>query len=230
MEKTTVVKEFFQTQSDFVVFKNQLYSYNGRGRIYSKNAIMLEDFINDPLLFKRIITSDFNQFSVLSNYSFPDKSRENLIMYYSNRKEKFNDNVIFIYRQLSPNDIEFFYRLEVIVEIKGIRINPGRYSIIPQDYPDDIVILYLKPEERHIAKQEIIDPWDHRSSAYLVSISDIDKIIGVKRYRNIGHFNVIYEQEFTGETEEIVLDMHNFDEKVYDFFRQHDAFEIEWGT
>jgi hypothetical protein len=34
-------------------------------------------------------------------------------------------------------------------------------------------------------------------------------------------------ERFTGEIEEIVLDLHNFDENIYRIFKQHGMLEIE---
>ena len=42
---------------------------------------------------------------------------------------------------------------------------------------------------------------------------DIDKIIGIKRYKDINWLGTEKENDFTGETEEIVLEMGNFNEK-----------------
>ena len=50
----------------------------------------------------------------------------------------------------------------------------------------------------------------------------------IKRYKDINWLGTEKENDFTGETEEIVLEMGNFNEKNYDFFKQHEAFEIVW--
>jgi hypothetical protein len=55
----------------------------------------------------------------------------------------------------------------------------------------------------------------------------IDKIIGIKRYRDTSTFGKVDGEQFTGKSEEIVLDLHNFDEKIYQIFKEHGMLEIE---
>lgn len=53
--------------------------------------------------------------------------------------------------------------------------------------------------------------------------------MGVKCYRdpnNIGEYDYT---KFTGEKEEIVLDLHHFDEEAYRFFTEHNALEVKFA-
>src|SRR5690606_34413402 len=56
---------------------------------------------------------------------------------------------------------------------------------------------------------------------YIVPKSKIDKIIGIKRYRDTSTFGQVDGEQFTGEEEEMVLDLHNFDENTYRIFKEH---------
>ena len=89
-------------------------------------------------------------------------------------------------------------------------------------------MLLLNPTEecnRLFGKNEFSYSWGFH---YIQPTSAIDKIVGVKKYHDINKFGTENEGDFTGEEEEYVLDMHNFDENVYNFFREHEALEIEW--
>ena len=110
------------TLSSFVVFKGKVYDYNGRSRIYSSNIILLEDFKNKAQLYSDIINSDFNEFSVLSDFNYAKKNRNHLIEYYTERFNSFGSSDISTYRQLKSKEISSFYKFEVSIEIDDILI------------------------------------------------------------------------------------------------------------
>lgn len=62
---------------------------------------------------------------------------------------------------------------------------------------------------------------------YIVPTDKLDKIIGIKRYRDTSTFGKADGEKFTGEVEEIILDIHNFDENIYKIFKEHGMVEIE---
>jgi hypothetical protein len=220
-----IIKDFLLTQSNFVIFRGQLFRYNGKSRIYSKEIILINDFIKNAKLFDKIKKSDFNQFNVLSNYVYSDNSRENLIKYFTERKNRLNDNVIRLYRQLTPKEIDCYYKFDVCLEIKGILIRPGQY-IQHGDYPNDVAIVFEERNHWHLGRKQIPAPMEPQISAHLVPKKDIDKIIGIKRFKNIELLGTEKEDSFTGEQEEFVLDLNEFDEKVYQIFLQHEAITI----
>ncbi len=63
---------------------------------------------------------------------------------------------------------------------------------------------------------------------YTQPSSAIDKIVCIKKYRDINKFGTAKEDDYTGEEEEYVLDLHNFDEKLYKMFLEHQILEITW--
>lgn len=209
------------------MYKNQLFTYNGKGRIYSKKTIAVDDFINDPSLYDKIRMSDFNQFSVLSNYGLPDISRDNLVRYYSERKQRLNDNVIKLYRQLSPTDIELFYSFEVWLEIKGVQVTPGQYGT-DVNYPDDVVISFPDTKHWHLGRKKVPAFWEPRIPAHLVPLTDVDKVIGIKRFKDVSWIGSEKERDFTGEEEKTILDLNSFDKNVYSIFFQHEAITVTY--
>lgn len=71
------------------------------------------------------------------------------------------------------------------------------------------------------------DKYGRLSKDYIVPLRRIDKIIGIKRYRDISSFGQQDGEQFTGEVEEMVLDLHHFDENIYNIFKEHGMLEID---
>lgn len=222
----TIIKEFLYTQSSFVVFKNQLYVYSGNGRIYSKETVFIEEFVKDSSLYDKIKMSDFNEISVLSNYNSLDKSRISLINYYNDRRQRLKEDKIKLYRQLSSSDVESFYTFEIWLEIKGHRIRPGQF-IQTIDYPDDIAIIFDDKKYSYLGRKKIPAPIEPRWEAYLVPKEDIDKIIGIKKFKDVNWIGTEKEDFYSGKEENIVLDLNAFDESIYQIFIQHESFTIK---
>jgi hypothetical protein len=141
-----------------------------------------------------------------------------------------------LFKEASEGDIQSFYELELEIEVKGTRVKCERsdayedkvYVRIPRNNEE----LRLKYHEVFGEPQPIPESIDARTATwywncfFIIDKKDIDKIIGIKRYLDISSFGEV-EKKFTGEVEEIVLDMRNFDEKTYQFFKEHGMLEIE---
>lgn len=220
-----VVKKILISQSDFVIYNGEVYKYPGRGRIYSKDIINISDFINNKSIYEKVVVSDFMEFSVLTNYSFPDKSRKNLIKYYSDRKNRFNDNFIKLYRQLSPQDVASFYKFEVSIEIDGVLIEAGQY-MESSHFLDDLIVLFKNKNNVYLGRKEIPAPMEPNLKAHLVPKEKIDKVIGRKRYKKPEWIGTMNENVFTGEEEEIILDLRNFNEKKFKIFKEHNILTL----
>jgi hypothetical protein len=159
--------------------------------------------------------------------------------YYLKRNilENQSNNVV-LYKDTLDGDIQSFYELKLEIEVKGICTEFGR-SMAYEDkvyvrIPDKNEELRLKYHEVFGEPQPIPElageQYDCGKSYwrryFIIDKKDIDKIIGIKRYLDISSFGE-EEKKFTGEVEEIVLDMRNFDEKTYQFFKEHGMLEIE---
>lgn len=227
--ETTEIKltRILNTLSSFVVFKGKVYDYNGRSRIYSSNIILLDDLKNKAQLYSDTINSDFNEFSVLSDFNYTKKNRNHLIEYYTERFNSFGVNEISTYRQLNPKETSSFYKFEISIEIDGILIEPDRYVQYSQ-YPDDLIVLFHNKKHLYLSRKEIPAPMEPRSKAHLVPKEKVNRIIGKKRFKKTKWIGTEKEDEFTGEEEVFVLDLNNFDEDIYLIFKEHGAIEMQF--
>lgn len=224
--------QFKQTDSLFVIFKSKVLECFTNGKlyfIYSKGKNII-DFLNNKTIYQDIIQSDFNKISVISfdedtyekNFSY-----EYLIEYFRNRLTEGHNNYS-TYRVLFPQDINGFYKFEVWIEIAGVRIAPGTFDQ-NQEYPGCILLPRMEEKlKKSIPYKKVPTPMDGRGEDYLISDSYIDKIIGVKRFKDINWIGTGWEHydDFTSETEEYVLDLHHFDQDIYRIFKEHNALEI----
>lgn len=140
-----------------------------------------------------------------------------------------NNRSAFLFRFVQPSEISSFYLLEVDIVVKGIRIPYNHYVQYKYEEPDAIYVR-SRPTYKPLAVAEVPDPLDHLSKAYLVPLKDIDQIVGVKHYRDPNFIGKDDYSKFTGEKKEVVLDLNSFDTEVYQFFKDHDAVEIQFES
>jgi hypothetical protein len=220
--------QFKWNKLDFVLYEGRLKRFSGpHTLIISKDLDLL---INNKEAFEVILNSEYN---LCVHYGSGDLKLHKIDRDYLLERKKFNDKDILLYKEFNPQKVTDFYLIELWIEINCVRLlyyqqNPGEYNEVRFDYYDNN-LGYNHPS--YFEKFGSRVPCAHdRGLEFVQSVEKIDKIIGMKKYRNQIWIGTDREQDFTGETEEIVLDMHNFDEKTYKFFRQHEAFEINWGT
>lgn len=195
--------------------------------------------IYEPELFSSL---ELNRFEINDFYNYRGKQSfipvskeviEYYIDYYTTIDEDINDKVRLSNTHLNEN-VDSFYEFDLQIEIDKIRIN-GIYDF-------DNQTIEFRTEENEAVKEIMIDlfgePVVHPANEgdkYLRLVknyffspkSRIDKIIGVKKYRDTSTIGHPDGEQFTGETEEIILDLHNFDENIYKIFRDHGMLEIE---
>ena len=218
------------SERDYAVVDRTFYKYFWSDCIYSFNSYTVKEVLNSPELLLAIQNSEFN---LVPNYYYDKKLdrevRVNELITESYLRNKFasENQEIPLARKIESSEITSFYLLEIDVVVKGVRIPYNHYLYYKYDRPD---MLYVSsyPSYKPLAVEEVPAPLDHLSKAYLVPLKDIDQIIGVKHYRDPNFIGKDDYNKFTGEKEEVVLDLNNFDMEVYQFFKDHDAVEIEF--
>lgn len=219
---------------DFVVIGKVAYyfSFSGGGVIYSNRTYEVEKLLNNLNLLDEVQKSEFN----LINNSHYDRNSDSVVSSIEIVNESYlksmydlNNRSAFLFRYVQPSEISSFYLLEVDIVVKGIRLSSHHYTQFKGDYTGLINVLGW-PEFKPLAVAEVPDPYEPRLISYQVPVKDIDQIIAVKYYRDPNFIGKDDYSKFTGEKEEVVLDLNSFDMEVYQFFKDHDAVEIQFES
>jgi len=142
--------------------------------------------------------------------------------------EKNSFDYIPIYREFEKEEVKEYYRFDLKLEVRGLictnfildtRIRMFYYlgeSGIDASVYDSV----FGKRKRYIGSPEPLAEY------YAFYTKDVDKVIGTKSYYTI---DSIFEETFElgGKTEEFVLDMHSFDNDIYQLFKKHHLLEIE---
>jgi hypothetical protein len=230
MDRGNITTLLLKRGRDFVVVNNKNYMFSWGGIILSDKTYEIEALLNNPDMLAEVQKSEFNlvdnTYYDKATDSYPDNI-EVVSQAYLEKRHRLNDSEETFMRYVQSSEIASFYLLEVDLVVKGIRIPYNHYLYYKYDRPD---MLYVSsyPSYKSLAVEEVPAPLDHLSKAYLVPLKDIDQIIGVKYYRDPNFIGKDDCNKFTGEKEEVVLDLNNFDMEVYQFFKDHDAVEIEF--
>ena len=209
--------------SEFVVCDGEIKSYHGSRRIY--NHFKIDDLLADQHLFSQVLESKYNQIEEVVDYeSLTFREQAISISYLLDRKKRGEDEVI-IHRNITSNEITSYYKFEVWIDMEGIFIPPGQYYDIKES-PNEMVIAF-EEKYRHLAVKQISAPWEQRIPAYLTHKSKIDRIIGIKRFKDTNWLATSRKREFNGEKSEVILDLTNFDNDVYSIFKLHEALDIK---
>lgn len=120
----------------------------------------------------------------------------------------------------------------------------SNFNVIPEyvnkvdlEFSDgDVIIVYVGVPSRNmefkekltnlLGEPEITPKEEHEKFAsipshYIVPVSKIDKIIGIKKYRDKRMIEEFDSRIYINEGEEIVLDLKNFDMDIYKIFEEH---------
>lgn len=138
---------------------------------------------------------------------------------------------ISFYKDINIDDIQSLYDFYIEVEIDGIRMKFDT----SQAYVDAIYIkvpwrkeeLELKQKMYELFGEPKVTPEDKHEKyggipTYIVPISKIDKIIGIKKYRDKTYIEDYSDKYYTGKEEEFILDLHHFKSDIYQIFKTHD--------
>lgn len=144
---------------------------------------------------------------------------------------------IYFYKDITLEEIQSFYDFCLEVESYGMRM-----KFEPSQAYINAIYLKVPWKKEEIKLQQkmtalfgepkVIPENEHEKyggvpNYYIVPISKIDKIIGIKKYRNKTFLEDSFDEHYTGEIEEIILDLHNFDENIYEIFKEHEMVEIK---
>ncbi|GIM53289.1 hypothetical protein CAPN004_23180 [Capnocytophaga cynodegmi] len=245
MEKTIVFSGY---NSDFIIYKGEKYDYTSySGRIYCyfeiTKLLLDENYYNEIVNILK-----FNKYEINYSYSYRRKrlfipvSKE-LIEYYTTKDEFKNNREITLSNNNLSNNVNSFYEFDLFVEIEGVenkkfgRIGdfgteiciPSSDFLHPNLLDDDqlknkMIELFGEPK---VHPQNESDKYGRFSKEFFIPKSKIKRIIGIKKYRDISTIGQPNGEQFTGETEEFILDLHNFDENIYKIFEEHKMLEIE---
>lgn len=141
---------------------------------------------------------------------------------------------ISFYKDINIDNIQSFYDFCLEVEVHGMRMKFDT----SQAYADVIYIRVPWREEEIGLKQKMYElfgepkvaPEDKHEKyggipTYIVPISKINKIIGIKKYRDKTYIEDSSDKYYIGKEEEIILDLHHFNSDVFQLFETHDMLE-----
>lgn len=239
MKRKTSIKKI---SDNIVILNGELISYKlHSGRV--EKAFNIEELLSDDEYYEKVVKDGYESYE--KEFETPDNRKEvfsipvskSFIEFYrldwSNESTE-KDFITLLYNRDLNNNVEAFYEFSLEVEIGSMRTKFIR------SLTNDRLIYIEQPcnnEELKnkmtalLGKAQIPSDMEHdkEESAYyyIVPTKKIDKIIGIKRFRDTSTFGNPDGEKFTGEVEETILDLHNFDENIYEIFRAHGMVEIK---
>lgn len=232
MDRVNIISLLIKGGRDFVVVNSNVHKFSWGGIILSDKTYEIKALLDNLDMLTEIQKSEFN----LVNNSHYDKvadrylrNMEVVSQAYLEKRHRLKDREETFMRYVQPSEISSFYLLEVDIVVKGIRLSSHHYTQFKGDYTGLINVLGW-PEFKPLAVAEVPDPYEPRLISYQVPVKDIDQIIAVKYYRDPNFIGKDDYSKFTGEKEEVVLDLNSFDMEVYQFFKDHDAVEIQFES
>lgn len=233
-------KIIFSYPDNYVIINNKLHKYQlYSGRIwdyFNIKKLMLDDMYFDQTreagytLYQKAFWNKENR-----NTFYIPLSRNFLEfyqLYWSN--ESYKEEYIALSKTDLNHTVDFFYEFSLEIEINGLRTKFIQSL-------DDKDLLYIDKQDNNKKLEIALTPICGEAQIpsdvgydkggpyyyYIIPINKIDKIIGIKHFRDTSSFGSYDGEEFTGEKEEIILDIHNFDEKIYKIFKEHGILEIK---
>lgn len=232
MDRVNIISLLIKGGRDFVVVNSNVHKFSWGGIILSDKTYEIRALLDNLDMLTEIQKSEFNlvdnSYYDKATDSYPD-NMEVVSQAYLEKRHRLKGREEIFMRYVQPSEITSFYLLEVDIVVKGIRIPYNHYVQYKYEEPDAIYVR-SRPTYKPLAVAEVPDPLDHLSKAYLVPLKDIDQIIAVKYYRDPNFIGKDDYSKFTGEKEEVVLDLNSFDMEVYQFFKDHDAVEIQFES
>lgn len=206
------------------IYNNEIVCYSPRGALVK--SFIVKDIADTKELFDNMISKGFDK--LLSSKDYKLQLLDATIELFD---KEIKEPVVFFYKKIQSSDITSFYNLKIEIEIKGKRISrfyPSSDNTgVRFEYFDD-VHKFGDPYLLEIFGQRVRGGLEPRVTEFKVPVSKIDKFIAVKHYKDCEWLGTAREKEFNGIEEEIVLDMNNFDENVYQLFKDHGVLELSW--
>ncbi len=205
---------------------------------------------------KKEILKDLNLIKGLKNKGYHKMGYDSLeVPIEFNLIENIEKEVIWFIRDIKTKDVEELYWIHLSIEIKAKEIKRFyQYGLLDRPFTDlpylgfvNTIDEVYRPgvytEEKNKLFGAPVDPQKNVRSIfgerervdmpkeYKVHLNDVDKFIAKKVYYNTDAIGSENERKITlptGKEERIVLDMRNFDEKVYKYFLDHKILQFEW--
>lgn len=239
MKRKTSIKK---TSDNIVILNRRLISYHlHSGRV--ENAFNIEELLSDDEYYENVIKEGYECYE--KEFETPDNRKEvfyvpvskSFIEFYqldwSNESSQ-QDSIPLLYNRDLNNNVEAFYEFSLEAEISGLRtkfirsLTNDRLIYIEKPYNNEEL---EKKMTAILGEPQIPCDMEHDKDEstyyYIVPTKKLDKIIGIKRFRDTSTFGNPDGEKFTGEVEEIILDLHHFDENIYEIFRAHGMVEIK---
>lgn len=208
----------------------------------TSKAFNIKKLMSDNHYFKKVYSKGYkwHKKEFLTKYYnwhyFYIPITRNFVEYYSLNWDTgfYKGNIALSNRDLI-NNIDIFYEFSLEIEVAGFRSDFGVsnayhktiYLSIPWKDEERIKKMTAAFGEPRTVPENETDKFGRFSKDYIVPMERIDKVIGIKRYRDTSSFGQIGGEQYTGEVEEFVLDLHHFDEKVYKVLKEHYMLEVE---
>lgn len=230
---------FYRTESNYVFISNEVNDYE----LYSgviRGVFNIEKLLTDEYYYKMITIKGYTYYEksfwdekdIRRVFNIP-LSKNFIKEVYLHWQGYCKESIVLSNDSLNDN-VESFYEFSLELEIEGLKFKFNRSMA----YGKAIYISRPKKDEKRLKEMTTLfgepitvpenesDKYGRLSKDYIVPLRRIDKIIGIKRYRDISSFGQQDGEQFTGEVEEMVLDLHHFDENIYNIFKEHGMLEI----
>lgn len=224
----------------YIVIEGRIHGYKPySGRLYK--YFNVDKLLTDKQYYQKVSESGYIYFEKefwIDNkirQTFDISLTENFVVFFKLNwgKESFYEGLILLSKVISINNVESLYEFYLEIEINGIRTkfiqSLNDKNILYIDKPKDEKLEYEM--NKILGEPQIPSDIGHDKYGshyyYIVPTDKLDKIIGIKRYRDTSTFGKADGEKFTGKIEEIILDLHNFDENIYEIFKEHGMVEIK---
>lgn len=228
------IYKIYDYKMQYIVIGKKVYGYVlGFGFVW--DFFNIKKILSDDVYYQQTINTGFLDYevvykdldseqSVQKNFYIP--LTKEFVEYYEINWDKgtSHEGSIILSNKNLRKYAESFYELYLEIEIQGYRT---RFET-----NDDYSSLYIEIPKSEMTRdsfnakfgipQTIEELEDSEQLYYIIHPTDIDKIIGIKRYRDISTIGETDGEQFTGEVEELVLDFHNYNEEIYQILNDHD--------
>lgn len=228
--------------SDNLIILNGILMFYNLHSGYVSKTFNIEKLLLDDQYYKKIVENGYKYYRKKVQTTNDNQKvfyipiSKNFIKFYQSNwsNESLKKDFIILCNKDLNNNVDAFYEFSLEVEISGLRTK------FTQSLIDNFHIYIERPynnEELEKKMTAILGPPQVPSDIgydkygphyyYIVPTDKLDKIIGIKRFRDTSTFGSYDGEKFTGKVEEIILDIHDFDENIYEIFKKHGMIEIE---
>lgn len=222
----------------YIILDGVRHEYCGLGRV--GRYFDIDKLLLDKQYYAKTIKEGYKFYSKLflnarnEAKEFYIPVSEIFIEFYQQNWRGSEEDLIYLYNMDLDNNIDSFYQMSLEIEVGDFRTRffcgylEKDKVYIDRPFKDEILeekLLTLFGEPQ--APSDLGECKYSPIYCYIVPISRIDKIIGLKHFCDKTTISREDGGQFTGETEELILDLHHFDENIYTLLREHGLLEIK---